>query len=94
MLPNAIKIPVGAVLVSAFAGFGRSVAGIVNWCFYGVEVVGVFGLAQNMINMPMDLIGQSVAQVYYAEISKYGKNNPEKIYNLSVSIIKNFSGLD
>jgi O-antigen/teichoic acid export membrane protein len=56
--------------------------------FYGVEVVGVFGLAQNMINMPMDLIGQSVAQVYYAEISKYGKNNPEKIYNLSVSIIK------
>ncbi|MDD4227726.1 MAG: oligosaccharide flippase family protein [Mariniphaga sp.] len=56
--------------------------------FYGVEVVGVFGLAQNMINMPMDLIGQSVAQVYYAEISKYGKNNPEKIYKLSVSIIK------
>jgi len=56
--------------------------------FYGVEVVGVFGLAQNMINMPMALIGKSVAQVYYAEISKYGKNNPEKIYILSVSIIK------
>jgi len=56
--------------------------------FYGVEVVGVFGLAQSMINMPMNLIGQSVAQVYYAEISKYGKNNPGKIYNLSISIIK------
>ncbi|MDD3944776.1 MAG: oligosaccharide flippase family protein [Bacteroidales bacterium] len=56
--------------------------------FYGVEVVGVFGLVQNMINMPMDLIGQSVAQVYYAEISKYGKNNPKNIYKLSVSIIK------
>lgn len=56
--------------------------------FYGVEVVGVFGLAQNMINMPMDLIGQSVAQVYYAEISKYGRNNLDKIYKLSVSIIK------
>jgi len=55
---------------------------------YGVEVVGVFGLAQNMINMPMDLIGQSVAQVYYAEISKYGKNNSDQIYKLSVSIIK------
>lgn len=55
---------------------------------YGIEVAGVFGLAQNMINMPMDLIGQSVAQVYYAEISKYGKNNPEKIYKLSVSILK------
>lgn len=56
--------------------------------FYGVEVVGVFGLAQNMINMPMDLVGQSVGQVYFSEISKYGKNNPEKIYKLSVSIIK------
>lgn len=56
--------------------------------FYGIEVVGVFGLAQNMINMPMDLIGQSVAQVYYAEISKYGRNNPDKIYKLSLSIIK------
>jgi O-antigen/teichoic acid export membrane protein len=56
--------------------------------FYGVEVVGVFGLAQGMINMPMNLIGQSVAQVYYAEISKYGKDNPEKIYKLSISIIK------
>ena len=36
----------------------------------------------------MDLIGQSVAQVYYAEISKYGKNNPQQIYRLSVSITK------
>ena len=41
-----------------------------------------------MIHLPMDLIGQSVAQVYYAEISKYGKNNPQQIYRLSVSITK------
>jgi len=56
--------------------------------FYGAKAAGIFGLANSMINLPMDLIGQSVAQVYYAEISKYGKNNPQKIYNLSVSIIK------
>ena len=56
--------------------------------FYGAKAAGIFGLAYGMINLPMDLIGQSVAQVYYAEISKYGKNNPQKIYNLSVSIIK------
>lgn len=56
--------------------------------FYGIEVAGVYGLAQNMINMPVNLIGQAVAQVYYAEISKYGRNNPGKIYKLSVSIIK------
>lgn len=56
--------------------------------YYGVASVGVFGLAQSMINIPMNIIGQSVAQVYYAEISKYGKSEPDKIYKLSVSIIK------
>jgi len=55
---------------------------------FGLKVVGVFGLAQSLINMPMDLLGQSVAQVYYSEISKIGKNNPEKILRLSISLIK------
>ncbi len=55
--------------------------------YYGVEMAGIFGLAQNMINLPMGLIGESLAQVYYAEISKYGRNNPAKIYKLSVSIV-------
>lgn len=56
--------------------------------FFNAEVVGVFGLAKNMIHLPMDLIGNAVAQVYYAEISKIGKNNPDKIYKLSISLIK------
>jgi len=56
--------------------------------FYGAEVVGLFGLAHAMVNMPMNLLGTSVAQVYYAEIAKYGKSNPDKILKLSISIIK------
>lgn len=56
--------------------------------FYGSTVVGVFGLAMGMINLPMDLIGQAVSQVYYAEISRIGKNFPEKIFKLSISLIK------
>jgi O-antigen/teichoic acid export membrane protein len=61
--------------------------------FYGAKVVGVFGLAIGMIALPMNLLGQAVSQVYYAEISRYGKKEPEKIYNLSVSIIiSGFSG--
>lgn len=56
--------------------------------FYDTQVVGVFGLAISMISLPMDLIGQSVAQVYYGEISKFGKENSAKIYNLSISLIK------
>lgn len=56
--------------------------------FYDAKVVGVFGLAMSMISLPMDLIGQSVAQVYYAEVSRFGKENAEKIYNLSISLMK------
>jgi O-antigen/teichoic acid export membrane protein len=55
---------------------------------YGTAVIGVFGLAQTMINLPMDLIGQSVSQVYYIEIAKIGKDSPLKIYQLSVSLTK------
>lgn len=56
--------------------------------YYNAEVVGIFGLANTMIRLPMDLIGQSVSQVYFGEISKFGKNNPQKIYNLTVTLIK------
>ncbi len=56
--------------------------------FYNAEVVGVFGLAKSMIHIPVDLIGQSVSQVYYAEISEFGKEKPDKIYALSVALMK------
>lgn len=82
------KFPMVQSWSQLLLALGAQLPVVLIGAFYGVEVVGVFGLAQNMINMPMDLIGQSVAQVYYAEISKYGKNNPEKIYKLSISIIK------
>lgn len=55
--------------------------------FYGLEVAGVFALAQNMLSIPMNLIGQSVAQVYFAEICKLGKQEPKKIYDLSISMM-------
>ncbi len=56
--------------------------------YYGSSVVGIFGLANTMIRLPMDLIGQSVSQVYFGEISNLGKDNSRKIYNLTVSLIK------
>jgi O-antigen/teichoic acid export membrane protein len=56
--------------------------------FFGIKAAGLFGLAHSMINMPMNLIGTSVAQVYYAEIAQYGKARPDKILQLSWSIVK------
>lgn len=82
------KFPLVQSWSNLLLALGAQLPVLLIGAFYGVEVVGVFGLAQNMINMPMTIIGQSVGQVYYAEISKYGKSNPEKVYKLSVSIIK------
>ena len=56
--------------------------------FFGAKAAGLFGLAHSMVNLPMNLLGTSVAQVYYAEIAKYGKQRADKIFYLSVSVIK------
>lgn len=56
--------------------------------YHGAAIVGIFGLANTMIRMPMDLLGQSVSQVYFGEISIFGKENPTKIYTLTISLIR------
>lgn len=55
---------------------------------YGTEIVGLYGLANIIIKIPMILIGQSVMDVFFAEIASIGKNNPKKIKNLSNSLFK------
>ncbi|MBI9054675.1 MAG: oligosaccharide flippase family protein [Bacteroidales bacterium] len=69
-------------------GFGTHLPVIMIASIYGIQVVGLYGLAHSMVNMPMSILGQAVSKVYYAEISRYGKNNPEAIYKLTISIMK------
>lgn len=56
--------------------------------YYGSAVVGFYGLAYTIVRLPMDLIGKSVGNVFFAESAKIGKNNPKKIKNLSNTLIK------
>lgn len=55
---------------------------------YGAQAVGFYGLASSMVNLPMNLIGNSVGDVFYGEASKIGRKNPLKIKELSMKIIK------
>lgn len=55
---------------------------------FGSAVTGLFGLANGIIRLPMDLIGNSVAQVFYSEAANIGKSNPQEIKNLAVKLIK------
>lgn len=55
------------------------------WMF-GAEVTGQLGLALMALALPISLFGNSVGQAYYAEIAKIGRNEPEKIYNLTKKV--------
>lgn len=55
---------------------------------FGNNVIGLFGLANSIVNMPMDLIGTSISQVFYAEAANIGKSDPEKLKKLSLQLMK------
>lgn len=82
------RFPIYQTWSQLLLGFGTHLPVMMIASIYGTKVVGLYGLAHGMVNMPMGLIGKAVSQVYYAEISKYGKENPEKIYKLTLSIMK------
>lgn len=55
---------------------------------YGSQVVGYFGLANSIVNIPMTLIGRSVSDVFYSEAATIGKKNPTKLKQLSDNLLK------
>ncbi|MBA3530446.1 MAG: oligosaccharide flippase family protein [Ardenticatenales bacterium] len=46
---------------------------------FGPQVVGLFALGQRVIGIPLSLIGQAVAQVYFGEASKVARTAPERL---------------
>lgn len=58
---------------------------------FGSSVVGLFGLANSIVGLPVALISNSFSQVFYAEIANIGKTNPREIKRLSIKLLKNLS---
>mgnify|MGYP001210294169 FL=1 len=56
--------------------------------FYGGKVLGFYGLANSVVNLPMVLIGTSIADVLYAEAAGGGKNDPRKVNELMNKLVK------
>lgn len=54
---------------------------------YGENITGQLSMAFISLAIPISLIGQSISQVYYAEIAKITRNAPKKILELTNSII-------
>ena len=55
--------------------------------FFGSSEVGLFGLATNIINIPISLVGISVSQVFFAEAAKIGKHKPKELKDLSTKLV-------
>lgn len=75
--PNKLIISIGNQLPIIFLA-----------TFYGSKVVGFYGLAYSIVKMPMNLIGNSVGDIFFSEAAKMGKENPKGLKSLSNKIIK------
>ena len=56
--------------------------------FYSVEAAGFYAMAQRLLAIPMDLIGQSVMSLYIGELSDYKRKSPEKMKSLFYSFFE------
>lgn len=55
---------------------------------YGIEVTGQLGLALMSLSLPVNLLGSSTGQAYFAEISSLGRNQPERILQISKDVTR------
>ncbi|WP_337245968.1 oligosaccharide flippase family protein [Luteimonas sp. gir] len=56
--------------------------------FYDAGSAGQLGLATMAVTLPANLLGESMAKAYYAEISAIGSKNPGRIRKLTFQVIK------
>lgn len=55
---------------------------------FGKQTTGQLGLALTSLALPIAIFGNTTGQAYYAEIARVGRNNPEKIRQITKSVTK------
>lgn len=63
------QFPLFASWNSAFNTIARQIPTVILGLFFTKEIVGQYSIALRMLNMPFNLIGTSVGQVYYQRVS-------------------------
>lgn len=54
---------------------------------YGSAAVGLYGLANTIVKLPMTLVGNSIMNVFYSEVASTGRKNPMKIRRLGKKLM-------
>lgn len=67
---------------------GLSLPKIFLASLYGLEVTGAFGFALGIISLPVQLIGNSVGDVFYSEAARIGNTDPKRLKRLSIQLFK------
>lgn len=81
-----IQFPMYTTLSGYIYTGGNQLPFIMLSIMFGSSVVGLFGLANSIVNLPISLIAMSVSQVYYSEIASLGIANARKIKSLSLKL--------
>lgn len=71
---------------SSFLNVVKNQLPVFSLAFYGSSVVGLYGLANTVVKIPMTLLGNSVRNVFFAEAASIGKENPVGLKKLSNQI--------
>lgn len=82
------KFPIFQVPSTLLSRVSEQIPTLFIASLYGSEVIGLYGLAKSIVNIPMVLIGTSVGDVFYGEAASIGKTEPLKLKKLSNSIFK------
>jgi len=56
--------------------------------FFSETIIGFYGLANSIVQLPMAIIGRSVGDVFYGEAASIGKKNPKRVKELSNKLLK------
>jgi len=67
---------------------GQSAPALLLAEFYGLEIAGYFLLANKVIGAPLQMIGSSISQVYYAEAAQIVRTKPSHLKRLFLSLTK------
>lgn len=55
---------------------------------YDSKTAGFYGLANNVLSLPMILIGNSIGDVFYTEAASFGRDDPKQLKELSNKLFK------
>src|SRR5690625_3250562 len=73
---------------STFLSSFKNQLPVFSLAFYGSQVVGLYGLANTIVKLPMTLVGHSVRNVFYAEAASIGRSNGARLKSLSDKLFK------